>query len=100
MSGDMVGDMVYAVADSEIGKARCLNCGQTWGEHAGIRCQRSADGDRTFQPLGFALSDRCGDCGKTLLEHYKRVGCFMHAKTTGRIFTRCKEMFTDEEFLL
>ena len=92
--------MIYAVADSQIGQARCLNCGQGWGEHAGIRCQRSSGGDHTFQPLGFALSDRCSNCGKTVLDHYKRVGCFVNGRTTGKIFTRCKEMFTDEEFLL
>ena len=96
----MIADISYEVSDSEIGSARCLNCGQGWGSHAGIRCQRSSEGDHTFQPLGFALSDRCDNCGKTLLDHYKRAGCIVHTQTNGKVFTRCKEMFTDEEFLL
>ena len=95
----MTEDLVYAVGRSEIGNARCLNCGEEWGQHAGIRCQSTASGDHTFQPLGFALSDRCDNCGKTLLDHYKRVGC-TGRESSYRVFTKCKEMFTDEEFLL
>lgn len=93
-------DLIYAIANSEIGKALCLNCGHNWGDHCGVRCNRSAAGDHTFQPLGFALSDRCDNCGKTLLDHYKRAGCIVHTQTTGEVFKRCSNMFTDKEFLL
>ena len=92
-------DLVYAVGRSEIGKARCLNCGEGWGQHAGIRCQSISSSDHTFQPLGFALSDRCDNCGKTLLDHYKRVGCKGEG-FNNKVFTRNREMFTDQEFLL
>lgn len=91
-------DFVYAVNRSEIGKARCLNCGGRWGDHAGIQCQSISSGDHTFQPLGFALSDMC-DCGKILLDHYKRVGCTGENRKD-KVFKRYTGMFTDEEFLL
>jgi hypothetical protein len=90
-------DLIYAINKSELGKARCLNCGDRWGDHAGIKCQKRAGGDHTFQPLGYALSDRCSKCGKTLLDHHKRAGCF---EDKNGVFTKYREMFTDEEFLL
>lgn len=100
MRDDLREDLVYEIGKSEIGKARCLNCGENWGSHAGIRCQSTASGDHTFQPLGFALSDRCGNCGETLLDHYKRAGCIVNGSKNNQAFTRYSIMFTDEEFLL
>ena len=91
---------IYAVLRSEVGKAECMNCGASWGDHSGIRCNRASKGSRTFEPLGFYLSDICDKCGMPMRDHYKRVGCMDNGKQNYEVFEYCKDMFTDKEFLI
>lgn len=87
---------IHRLVHSDFGKAKCLNCGRTWGDHMGIRCS-GRDLMTEFQPLGFALSDRCDNCGEILLNHYNRAFC---DRNKSSFFEKSKEMFSDKEFLL
>lgn len=82
------------ILSSDLGKARCLNCSHTWGDHIGVRCPRR---DGTFQPLGFALSDRCDNCNETLLDHIDRMTC---RSNRNHYFEKQNDFFGDKEFMI
>jgi ribosomal protein S27AE len=85
---------------SALGVAKCINCGQVWGQHLSIRC---ANGGSEYQPLGFALSDRCLNCGDTLVNHQDRMICRPSPedkKTCFELLVVAKDMFSEEDFLL
>ena len=97
----MSDELMKSIRESEIGKSKCVNCNSTWSSHGGIRCMSDrAKGDRTYQPKGFYPSSVCDNCGLTMHDHYKRIGCLTRGKPNGKVFTVCREMFTDKEFLL
>jgi len=82
---------------SKLGQAKCLNCGESWGSHAGIYCLGGVDRNKTFRPSGFSLSDRCANCGNMLVDHYKRGMCRNEETVFEKMFD---EIFKEEEFLL
>lgn len=87
-------NVTYDITNSKLGQAKCLNCGDTWGSHAGIYCRRGED-PQTFHPFGFSLSDRCDNCGEMLVDHRKRAIC----KGDETSFSN-DNLFKEEDFLL
>jgi hypothetical protein len=96
------------LVSSDIGLAKCINCGKVWGEHMGTRCPSEpgsvhlVPGSKSeFQPLGFALSDRCINCGDTLVNHFDRAWCnSSDAKSSFFELIPVEELFSEEDFLL
>jgi hypothetical protein len=102
------------LVSSDIGLAKCINCGKVWGEHLGTRCPSEPSsvhlesmmhlpGSKSgFQPLGFALSDRCLNCGDTLVNHRDRAWCNSSSGNKKSFFELIpvEELFSEEDFLL
>jgi len=80
-----------------IGRAPCVNCGKTWGGHSGIHCWSGTSERRqkTFEPVGYALSDICIHCGDTLENHRDRYVC---KSILIRQFEKIHNMFSDRDF--
>ncbi len=91
-------NVISALTNSKLGHAKCMNCGDRWGSHGGIYCRRgeAQDEGKSFQPLGFALSDRCDHCGVTLINHEKRALC----DGGETFFEKSIDMFKEEDFIL
>ena len=82
------------ILESELGRAKCKNCGADWGKHQGTKCPYK---NAEFEPEGFSLYDICKNCGKPLMEHHRRAEC---VGTVEHFFERTRDMFNDEDFLL
>ena len=85
-----------------IGNAKCMNCGHTWGGHSGIYCYHgeAAKDGKKFQPLGYALSDICENCGETLLDHWERYQCRRNNSRGKKVFKKDNNLFSDGDFIL
>ena len=84
-----------------IEKAYCINCGRYWGGHSGIDCSIAhVKIGKTFEPIGYSLSDICEICGETLDSHDRRYYCKRRKPRQKNIFTKNRDMFQDGDFLL
>jgi hypothetical protein len=87
---------VDLILSSEIGKAKCINCGTNWGKHQGINCPYASADSGGFHPEGFSLDDICKNCGETLRNHRRRAEC----KGGIHAFEMALDMFSDKDFEL